>query len=559
MPNFKIHQVHQYLNNLSWNRSNHNFRFGTDLRWNRSDIFGGASSHGNFAFNGNFTRISLGDFLLGMPASANLTSFLSGAMRFRTYMFYAMDDWKVTPRLTLTLGLRYELASPWWNKYDNMNKIDIAPGPTFNQIIYAGACGDSWSCRGLVNTDSNNWAPRVGVAYQAAPRTVIRAGAGIFYAGQGSLGADGRGINNWPYNRNVTVQSTATRPALQLSSGFPPGFLGGTDTPPNNLNWIVWEQNFPAPQVYQWNVAVQREILSNLSLTVAYVGSSTNYIMGAYNWNGSEPGPVATERQRRRIPQWNNVTLRTPFGHSSFHGMDVQLERRFANGFYFTGSYSWGHSIDNLPEQFGSGGGGLMDLRNFDLNRGNSNFDLRHRWVSAAVWELPFGRSRRWINRGGIVDAIIGGWELSSLLSLQSGSYFTVTVPNARERLGATGIGDWWPDRIRDPRIENPDTGRWFDAGAFVLPRNADGSWRLGNAGRAILATDGLFNLDFGLNKAFAITEAIRLQLRAETFNLTNTPTLGVPVTNIESPDFGKVRSTFSLPRQMQFALRLEF
>jgi len=143
--------------------------------------------------------------------------------------------------------------------------------------------------------------------------------------------------------------------------------------------------------------------------------------------------------------------------------------------------------------------------------------------------------------------------------SMQTGSYFTLTVANARQRLGATAIGDWWPDRLRDPRLDNPTSERWFDTSAFALPRAADGTWYIGNAGRAILSTDGLFNLDFGLMKNFRVKERFNLQFRWETFNLTNTPTLGVPNSNIESPDFGKVRGTVSVPRQMQFALRLSF
>jgi len=554
MPNFKISQVHQYLNNLSWNRGNHNFKFGADVRWNRSDIFGGASSHGSLTFDGQFTRVSFGDFLLGMPGSASLATQLIGNMRFRNYMFYALDDWKLTPRLTLNVGLRYELTTPWFEKYDNMNQIDIQAGPTFNTIIKAGHCGSSYSCRGLVNTDTNNWAPRLGLAYQLGGRTVLRAGGGVFYGGQGSLGADGRGINNWPYNRSVTAQSTTTAPALRLSDGYPANFLGGTDTPPQNLNWTVWEKNFPSPTVYQWNFAVQQELVAGTSLTVAYVGSSSNYLMDAYNWNGSEPGPPATERQRRKIPAWNNVNLRTPFGASSYHGLDAQLERRYAGGLALTAAYTWSHSIDNIPEQFGSGGGGLMDFRNFNLNRGNSNFDVRHRFVAAAIYELPLAKSRQ-----GALHYVLGGWQISSLFSVQTGHYFTITVPNARTRLGATCIGNWWPDRIADPTLETRTADRWFDKAAFVLPRNPDGSWRIGNAGRAILSSDGPFNLDFGLMKAFPLTESVRLQFRWETFNLTNTPTLGDPNSNIESPDFAISRGTVSTPRQMQFALRLEF
>lgn len=548
MPNFKIHQVHQYLNNLSWNRGNHNFKFGTDVRWNRSDIYGGASAHGDFTFDGQFTRISFADFLLGMPASANLTTLLPGQMRFRNFMFYALDDWKLTPKLTLNLGIRYELTTPWFEKHNNMNKLELAPGPAFNSIVKAGYCGSSYSCRGLVNMDTNNWGPRVGFAYQLGRKTVVRSGTGVFYAGQGSLGADGRMLANFPFNRRVTYQSTATRPALQLSSGFPDNALGDSTTLPDNLNWTVWEQNFPAPAVYQWNFAVERELVREMTLTAAYVGSSSNYLMDSYNWNGADIGPPATERQRRRIPQWNTITFRTPFGAANYHGLDVQLDRRYANGVALTGAYTWSHSIDNLPEQFGSGGGGLMYFLNIRLNRANSNYDTRHRFVSSVVYELPVGKGRR-----------LGGWQLSGLLSMQTGHYFTMSVPNARQRLGATAVGDWWPDRIRDPRLDSRTADRWFDAAAFSLPRNPDGSWRLGNAGRAILSGDGMFNWDTGVMKNFAVGERFQLQFRWEMFNLTNTPTLADPVVNIESPDVAKIRSTVSIPRQMQFALRLSF
>jgi hypothetical protein len=239
--------------------------------------------------------------------------------------------------------------------------------------------------------------------------------------------------------------------------------------------------------------------------------------------------------------------------------MDVQLERRYASGLSFTASYTWSHSIDNIAEQFGPGGGGLTDFRNFGLSRSNSNFDLRHRFIAAAVYELPFGKGRRWMTGSGVLNALLGGWEMSAMPSLQTGNYFTLTVANPRQRLGATGIGDWWPDRRSEPRLENPTAERWFDTSAFALPRAADGTWYIGNAGRGILATDGLFNLDFGLMKNFRVTERFNLQFRWETFNLTNTPTLGEPNINIESPDFGKVRATVSVPRQMQFALRLSF
>ncbi|HEY2931271.1 MAG TPA: TonB-dependent receptor [Acidobacteriota bacterium] len=559
MPNFKIHEVRQFLDNVSWNHGSHNFKVGTDLRWNRSDIFGGNSSHGNFTFDGQFTGVSFADFLLGMPASAALSSILRGNMRFQNYMIYAMDDWKLTPKLTLNLGLRYELTSPWYEQTDRMNMLVIEPGSQFNTIRPAAHCGGSWSCRALVNTDKNNFAPRIGFAYQIAPRTVLRSGYGVFYGGQGSLGADARMINNFPFNRSVTLQSTPTRPAVRLADGLPAGVLGSTTTPPDNLNWSVWQTDFPEPTIHQWNLAVQRELMRDLSLTVAYVGSSSSFIMDAYNWNGSPLGPPATERQRRPIPQWNNITLRSPFGHASYHGLDLQLERRYSQGLVFSSAYTWGHSLDNVSEQFGSGGGGLQDFHNIDASRGNSEFDYRHRFVSAATYELPFGRGRALMNQGGILNQLLGGWEISGLFSAQSGHFFTLIVPNARQRLGATAVGQWFPDRLREGKLSHPTADRWFDTSAFAIPRNPDGSFRLGNAGRGILSSDGAFNLDLGLMKSFPIREQVSLQFRWEVFNVTNTPTLENPVINIESPDFGKIRNTSSVPRQMQFALRLAF
>jgi hypothetical protein len=231
LPNFKISQVHQYLDNVSWNHGNHNLKFGVDVRWNRSDIFGGNNAHGNFTFDGSFTGNSLADFQLGDSASFALSTYLAAQMRFQNYMGYAMDDWKVTPKLTLNVGLRYEFTTPWYEKHDHMNQIDIAPGPNFGGILVSGACGRSYYCRSLTEPDLNNWAPRIGIAWQAARHTVVRSGFGIFYGGQGALGANTRPVTNFPYSRSATLQSAGATPAVKLSDGVPPGLLANTRFP----------------------------------------------------------------------------------------------------------------------------------------------------------------------------------------------------------------------------------------------------------------------------------------------------------------------------------------
>lgn len=298
----------------------------------------------------------------------------------------------------------------------------------------------------------------------------------------------------------------------------------------------------------------------NLVLTVAYIGSSSTKIMDGFNANGSPPGPVATERNRRPLPQDNTITNYTPYGHSSYHGLDAQIERRFANGLSMSVAYTWSHSLDNVSEQFGdTTSNGQQDLSNWNSSRGNSTFDTRQRLVGNFVYELPFGAGKRWLARRGLVNTILGGWQFSGLVARQTGHPFTVTLANARTLLGGTAVVDWRPDRIGNGRAAQPSPDHWLDPAAFAQPLNADGTYRFGTEGRDVLRSNGMFNFDAGLMKFFNITEWVRLQFRWETFNSTNTPQYGDPNRTFGAPDFGVIRTTDSTPRQMQFALRVTF
>ncbi|MGH9664464.1 MAG: TonB-dependent receptor domain-containing protein, partial [Bryobacteraceae bacterium] len=392
-------------------------------------------------------------------------------MRFRNYMFYAEDDWKVTPRLTVNIGLRYEYTTPWWEKHNNMNTLILDPGSAFGTIQTAGYCGGSLSCRSLEQTNPFNFGPRLGVAYQLNNRTVVRAGAGTFFGGQGALGANGREINNFPFNRSVTLSAVGATPALILASGFPTGLLQTVGAPPANANWDVWAKHFPEPAIYQWNFTVQRELVRGLSLTAAYVGSASNYLAGSYNWNGSPPGPPATAPARRPIPQYNTITYETPYGHSSYNGLNVQLERRYASGLTLNAAYSWTHSIDSIAELFGGPAGSIQQTTDFNLSRASSGFDVRQRVVISGVYELPVGKGKAVMNRGGLLNALFGGWQLTSILSFQGGLPFSVTTANALQRLGAGNLADWRADLAGDPNISNPTQNLWFNPAAFALPQ----------------------------------------------------------------------------------------
>lgn len=554
-PNYKLSRTFQVLDNLTVMRGRHALKAGADLRWIQADIVGAPQTRGIFNFNGRFTGSSFGDFLLGMTNTRQFSTFQQGNLRERNFMFYVQDDWKVGRRLTLNLGLRYELSSPMFDTQDRMTTLDLSETPAF-RVVRAGDAGDSWSSRALVDTDTNNWAPRLGFAWQPASRWSVRGAAGIFYGTTGGgLGASNRLINNWPVYREVTIRSTPTRSAGQLADGLDESVLGSADVMPENLNWNVWARRFELPTIQQWNLSIQRQLGSELTGTVSYVGSLSRYLPRSYNANSAGIGPPATERQRRPIPALGAISLREPTGTASYHGMETTLDKRLSAGLQYSLAYTWSHSIDDVAELFGAEGGIVQDVRNLAGDRGNSGFDRRHRFAGSSVYELPFGAGRRWFTEGGALGAILGGWQLSAIVSMQSGRYFDVTIPDPTTRLGVTS-SNWRADLVGDPRVANPGPDGWLNRDAFTVPRNPDGSYRFGNLGRNSLLGPGYFNLDAGLMRNFRLGAGRRLQFRWEVFNATNHPSYGLPTTNLLSRDFGTIRGTTSAPRQMQFGLK---
>jgi len=438
-----------------------------------------------------------------------------------------------------------------------MTTLDISTFPTVS-VVRAGERGRSWSDRALVQADMNNWAPRVGFAFQPASRWTVRAAGGMFFGTPKAQAANLRLINNWPDYRDVTVLSTATRSAGQLADGIDTTLLGGTTEMPDNLNWNVWAADFKLPTIYQWNSSVQRQIGSSMVATAAYVGSSSNYLPRWYDINGAEPGDPRTERQRRPIPRLGAITYRETSGRASYQGFETSLEKRLSHGVQLSLAYTWSHSIDDVTEQFGGEGAVIQDRRNLRGDKGNSGFDRRHRLSGFYLVELPFGADRRWLQEGGLRSAVLRNWQLSGIVSMQSGAYFDVSIPNPRERLGVTA-SNWRPDLVADPRISNPGADGWLSPSAFALPQNPDGTYRFGNLGRNSLVGPRYFNLDAGVTRDFHIGGRRRLQVRWEVFNATNHPSYGLPNAILGDPDFGTIRTTIGTPRQMQFGVKLIF
>ena len=211
-------------------------------------------------------------------------------MTFNSWMGYFQDDWKIKPNLTLSLGLRYELTEPWTENQDRMNTVVFDAGPDFGRIIRGGELGSSHADRALISFDKNNFAPRLGIAWQPGAKWTVRAGSGIFYGGSAGLGAAARMLRNFPFVAVVTARGNARTPIIMLQDGIPADFLGDLNAPvthvddlPNNSVMRTWSREHPLPQVYQWNFSVQRQLSQTMALTTAYVGSSSTNIPMDYN------------------------------------------------------------------------------------------------------------------------------------------------------------------------------------------------------------------------------------------------------------------------------------
>ena len=426
----------------------------------------------------------------------------------------------------------------------------------------AGQNGGSWSSRGLIDTDTNNFAPRVGFAWQPGEKWTFRGGGGVFYGGQMAVGASARMLANFPLVAQVTRPSGRQSPAFLLKDGFPADFLGDLSDPDNrpyNLVLQHWSTHFPLPTTYQWNFSVQRQLDDNLGLTVAYVGSSSNFLVGSYNENAATRGPASSEASRRRhFEDVRNLSYRTPYGSANYNGLNATLSKRFAAGNMWTIAYTWGHGIGNVPEQFVGGETGVQDPNCFACQRGSNSSDVRQRIATSYVLELPFGRGKKFMDRGGALNAVLGGWQLSGMLQAQTGQYYSVTLPQAFSNLGTT-TGTWRPDVVGEHKVANPNPDGWYNPAAFAIPRDANGQGNFGNLGRNIMQEPGIFNWDIGLQKSFQPTERVDVRFRWEVFNMTNHPSYGTPNRNVRAPAAGTIRSTNTDPRQMQFSLRVAF
>jgi hypothetical protein len=556
-------QTHfQITDAISYTVGRHQMKFGYQYIRRLPSPFTNTDTRSSMTFNNQLTNSNnaggagFASLLLGYLAGGASRGFLLEPyyLTQSDHAAFFQDDFKVSRRLTLNLGIRWEVFRPEVERDNRLTNFDN----TNLRLVYAGEDGINRSAG--KQTDWKNFGPRFGLAYDifGSGRTIVRSGYAISYFPLQPSASNIIG-QQVPYTISQQVVGIpVNNPALltnmrTIDNPFPPiaAVKPRTTAELVAANPRVLGHSFKneTPSQQTWNLNIQQQLGQTMLAEVAYAGSQGKNLIMGLDFNPVLPGPASIPIvQRRLIPELGNVNpiQFDPRNSSSYHGLMFKLDKRFSNGLQGMANYTWSKSLDYGGSAASGGGavGGPQHPLLLGAARGPSGFDVPHRFVGNFVYELPGSNLR------GPIGWFLGGWQTNGILTLSSGRPFTVFHQNSVTN-GAGG----WPDRIADGRLDNPRRERWYDPSAFARPD----SIRFGNTGRGILNSPGLKTFDGGLAKNFNFGEGRRVQFRAEAFNLTNTPQWGFPNQNFDSPNAGIITSTAADNRSLQLALRLDF
>ena len=562
--------VYQFSPSLTKMIGRHNLRFG--LTYSRREYFydGSTPMHGTAVFDQRLTELasaantghSTASFLLGYPSSIERgEGDASTNGRQNAYHFYIQNDWRATSKLTVNLGLRYEINNPPYDITDNVGTLRVdrdaatgkysgtllwgnvnpRPDPVTGQLNQPARTGGFG--RSLQTNDWNNFAPRIGIAYQLNRHTVVRAGAGVFYNSTFFQELQDK-RKFYPYNTSqFFTANTGLTPDLCIADAGPSynntTAIGGWAQNPNNRT----------PYSQQWNFFLQRQLPGEVVVNAGYVGSTNRRQIGYIPINAATlPGPGAVQA-RRLMPEYGDINGGLNDFNSNYHGLQTSAVKRFHNGLSFQVNYTWSRSMDyqsSLAETK------TQNPYNRAADYSRSSWDLRHVFQFAYVYELPLGRGRQ---VGGdmprALDLVIGGWSLEGIARFQTGGPVNVTIGQDRANIGSSTQR---PDVLRNPNNGPRTPEQWFDTSAFQMPA----IYTFGNAGAFLVDSDGRHNFDVSVAKSFKTFEKHALSLRGEFFNLTNSVSMNDPTGSLTSATFGRV-SGATAARQIQLGLRYSF
>ena len=556
LPKFQVTNQFQYFDAVSFTWGAHQLKFGVDLRAPMRNIFLDVPGlRGSLTFDGQRTNVGLADFLLGYPSGAQLSNLAVIDQRLWMYSNFFQDDWKVTPKLTVNLGLRYDFATWPYEGADRIANFDPKTGKTFTPE-------NSPYGKSLVKSDKNNFAPRIGLAYQVSQKTVIRAGYGRFFMLFERAGSEDQLGENLPFLVNNVVSATNTTSTvngIRLRNGFNLS-LDPSAVNPTTVRVRAVNPEAKTPSVDQWNLGIQRLLPADFVLTIDYVGTKGTHLSVLRNLNQQFFNADGTGTGIIPYPAFGPIEYRDNGGNSIYHGVEFTADKRFSKGLSLHGAYTFSKSIDNAMEHLFSGGSNsfMQNARDLRQQRGRSDFDYRQRFAASFLYELPFGKGKEYLQNG-VVSEIVGGWRLSGIVNARSGRPFTVFASSNNGLVGNRGgLANAVADCLFDGRLVagKRTIDNWFNPNGYAVPTPA----RLGNCGRNTLDGPGLSNVDFALARSFKnFGENRSLEFRWEVFNAFNHPQFGLPDRNRNSSTVGRITTLAGDPRVMQFALKFYF
>jgi Carboxypeptidase regulatory-like domain/TonB dependent receptor len=559
-PTDGVSEEFQYGDTLSLIRGRHSMKIGVQFHRSLFSLLQIGSPRGVFRFSGQFTAddpsagdgsgASLADMLLGLPNDSNISNTIKFANRQNTYGAFIQDDFKVSPRLALNLGIRYDYTTPIYEADNHQSNFDYNTA----SFVVAGVNGAS---RGLVNTDRFDFSPRVGLAYSALKNTVVRAGYGRFYSYQEIRTGDPFQLAyNAPFIDQPDFPSDGVTPILTVSGGFPaldPHAATGESV---TVSAKGYGTHLNAPSLDEWNLNIQQQLPASIALEIAYVGSRSTHLQSVIDPNQDPtPGPGDIQ-SRRRYPQFSSFNAIVNEGASTYDALEIKAEKRFSHGLTFLSAFTFSKSINDMPEICCAS---PTPQNSFDIGaeRGVSDFNQKYRWVSSFDYVLPFGHGERFLNSGRAVDLALGGWHLGGIYTMHTGFYFSPWLGYDPSNTGS--IGAVRSDRTCNGNLPpaQRNINNWFDADCFPLPTG----YAFGDSGKNVLIGPGSVSGDMALRKIFNFTETRNLEFRFEMFNAFNHASFSLPDNFIDDGpgSTAVITSTVLAQRQIQLGLKLHF
>jgi Carboxypeptidase regulatory-like domain len=560
-PDHIIDNVFDTADNVSMVLGRHSIKVGFSIIRRQDNHFEANYPAGNIGFSaastgqpsasGVATGSNLASFLLGYPASYSRDFPLGPwGLRSTEYAGFLDDLVRVSDRLTLNFGLRYEVFTPLSEVHNRMSNYSVQTKTLLLASVDTNAA--------TINGDYNNVSPRFGFAYSLTSdkKTSIRGGFGMFYIPSKTQGGTGqRLIYNPPFAINQAVSfDTTAAPSFILGNAIAAPVVVDPNNPSGQVR--TYDPNMRDSYSEQWNIDLQRQLGQNWLIDAAYVGTRGVKLWNSFNINQAIPGAGPLQSRYAISPNVSSILASQDLGASKYQSLQLKLEKRLSTGLAILGAYTYSKSLDSGGSSGSLGpGASPQDAQNLRAEWGLSTFDVRNRFVLSSLYALPIGKGKQFLTSlNNVEDAFLGGWHINGILTLQSGLPFTPTL-NSNPSNSNSGFSR--PNRVGNGALPSSDRTiqDWFDITAFTVPS----VFQYGNSGRDILIGPGTINLDFSLFKVFRMTERGQLEFRAESFNLANHPNFANPSTAVDAPGAGAITGTYNKGRQLQLALKLLF